>query len=120
MFADPQTITLVGTQIPLARISTRDTSSVYSNPDSTIQLRSSHTNGKRTRRSFRLDQRKISPDVFLPAQNVQSSMSCYVVFDHPAAGGFDITEMKALYTALNLQLTANSSLVLTAFLGGSH
>lgn len=117
MLTDPQAITIAGVTSSLPRVNTRDSEAVYSNEPSTIQFRVSHQKGKRIRRSFRLDLKKVSADVFLPSQNVTQSMSCYIVFDMPVAG-YTVEEAIYAYTGLIVQLGADGNEVLTAFLGG--
>jgi hypothetical protein len=50
-------------------------------------------NAKRNRRVVRLNRTTTSPDPFIPAQNVENTVSYYLVIDAPIAG-FTNTEMK--------------------------
>jgi hypothetical protein len=85
-FADPQSIKISGTTTSLLRVSTGDFKSVYESADGLIKVSASTQNGKRTRQTFRVDVSKITTDPFIPANNVEVSMSTYVVFDRPPAG----------------------------------
>jgi hypothetical protein len=117
MLSDPLTLTISGVGNSLPRTEIRDRKATYSKDDGTVKLSADHQIGKRSRHQFRTDLTKISADPFLPAQNVTSSMSCYVVFDMPPVG-YSVAEAVALYTGMNTLLSASTNAVLAAFLGG--
>jgi hypothetical protein len=117
-FSDPQSIKISGTTTSLPRTSTGKGESQYTSADGLIDLQaSSSSNGKRTRRVLRVDLSKISPDPYVPAQNVKLGTSCYLVFDLPVAG-FTNAELKALYDGFIEAAQASSSALITKLLGG--
>lgn len=115
--ADPQSIKISGVTTSLPRTSTSGTSSTYESEDGTIKVSLSSQNGNRKRQTWRVDVNKFTTDPFIPAQNVEVSMSFYIVIDRPATG-YNNTE--ALATALGAieALTASEDKVLKALLGG--
>jgi hypothetical protein len=119
-FADPQSVTfpapLAGT-ISLPRVSVGNYSATYVSADGLVSLAASSQIGSRTRRVLRLNHAKISADPFLPAQNVEKSRSCYMVFDLPAVGYSNAEEL-AVYTGLKTAMSASSDLLITKLLGG--
>lgn len=117
-FADPQTITIApNPAVSLPRTSVGDDISEYTSGDGLIQLIASHSYGKRTRRMLRVNTSKLTSDPFRPSENVEVSMSCYIVFDLPPAG-YTATEAQAVYTGFKTQFTATSDLLITKLLGG--
>jgi hypothetical protein len=66
---------------------------------------------------LRVDHKKVSADVFLPATNVAKSMSCYLVFDLPA-DGYTNAEAKAIFDGFRTQFGASSDALITKLLGG--
>jgi len=116
-FADPQTITISGTTIPLPRVSVGDDESEYQSGDGLTKLTASHNYGKRTRRMVRIDTQKVSADPYKPTENVKVSMSNYIVFDLPAAG-YTPAEALAVWVGLRTQLAATSDALIVKLLGG--
>lgn len=116
-FPDPQTITISGTTTPLPRVNTGNNGAEYLSADGLIRLSANSAYGRRTRRVLRLDHSKVSADVFLPEQNVKSSMSNYIVFDVPSVG-YTNAEILAIYVGLKTQFTATSDSLITKLLGG--
>ncbi len=115
-FADPQSIKISGTTTSLPRVSVGDFKSVYESADGLIKVLASTQNGRRLRQTFRVDVSKITSDPFIPAQNVEVSMSTYLVFDRPLVG-FSNTEAKAVYDGFIEALQASSSVLVTKLLG---
>lgn len=120
-FADPQSVTVNAVAKTLPRTSSGTNSGAFklieSAADYTLTVSSSY--GKRTRRTIRLDQSKISADVLIPSQNTKSSMSCYMVVDVPV-NGFSVTEQKYIVDALVGFLAASSGAKVTQLLGGEN
>jgi hypothetical protein len=116
-FADPLTITIGASTVPLPRVSVGDDRSEYVSGDGLVQLVASHEYGKRTRRMLRVDTSKIAPDPFRPTENVKVSMSNYIVFDLPPAG-YSPAEAKDVWKGLVAQLSASSDLLVVKLLGG--
>jgi hypothetical protein len=116
-FADPQSITISGTTIALPRTSVEENASEYTSSDGLTKLSASHNYGKRIRRVLRIDSTKLAPDAFRPAENVEVSMSNYIVFDLPV-GGFSLTEAQAVYTGFKTLFTGTSDALIVKLLGG--
>lgn len=115
--ADPQSVTISGNTTSLPRVSVGDDRSEYQSGDGLIHLVASHDYGKRVRRMVRIDTSKVTADPFRPAENVQVSMSNYIVFDLPPAG-YTAAEALAIWVGFKTQLSASSDLIITKLLGG--
>jgi hypothetical protein len=118
-FADPQSVTINAVANTLPRISSGTNAGVFQKDDGNVKLSVSHAYGKRTRRTIRLDHRKIAPDPLISAQNIEFSMSCYLVVDTPVTG-YTIAEQKQIVDALTAYLTASSGAKVTQLLGGEN
>lgn len=118
-FADPSSVTINGVATSLPRTSSGANSGSFTSADGLVNMAVAHAYGKRTRRSIRLNQSKISADALIPSQNVKSSMSVYLVVDTPV-NGFTNTEIKYLADALVAYLTAGSGAKVTQLLGGEN
>lgn len=116
-FTDPLSITISGVAIPLPRTSVGDDESEYTSADGLTKVSASHTYGRRTRRVLRVDTSKVAADPFKPAENVELSMSLYMVFDLPVAG-YSNTDALAVYTGFKTLYTATSDQMVTKLLGG--
>jgi len=116
-FADPQTVTISGTTIPLPRTSVQGDETEYTSADGTVVLKAAHTRAKRIRRTVRIDLSKMAPDAFRPTENTKVSMSCYLVFDLPTAG-YTPNEALAAWVGFKTQLAASSDLLITKLLAG--
>lgn len=114
-FADPQSVTISGTTTSLPRISSGELKSCYQSSDSLIKVTASHVSGRRNRHSLRIDHSKISPDAFIPTQNVLVGMSCTLGFDLPVAG-YTLAEALAVYTGFKTQFTASTDLLVSKLL----
>ncbi len=117
MLADPQSVTINAVAQSLPAIARGVNTSSYQKDDSTVKLTIAHQYGKRTRRTVRLDQNKISADPLVPAQNQKYSVSAYLVIDHPVTG-FTNAEIKYLVDALTAYLTASSGAKVTSVVAG--
>jgi hypothetical protein len=118
-FADPQSITISGSAISLPRISSGANSSIYSSADSLVHQTVSSTYGKRWRRTFRVDHRKVAADPFAAGVNREFSMSTYVVIDVPPVG-YTVAEAKAVVDGMLASLSASTGAKITALLGGEN
>lgn len=114
MFAEPQTITINAVAQTLPRTSSAP-SGVFTKDDGTVKLSVSHSLGKRLRTTARVDFSKIALDPLL-AENVEFSMSTYVVIDSPIRG-FTVVEQKQIVDALTAWLTATSGSNVTKLIG---
>lgn len=118
-FADPQSVTINAVANTLPRTSTSGQSSVYTKDDQNVRLTVSHQIGKRSRRTIRLDHRKLSADPFTTGVNNYYTMSTYIVVDVPPVG-YTLAEQKQIVDALAAYLTASSGANVTKLLGGEQ
>jgi len=117
-FSDPQTVTINAVAQTLPRVgSPINGAGLFSKDDGNVKLTMSHQSGKRTRRTCRLDFRKIAADPLVSAQNIMYSMSAYLVVDLPVTG-FTVAEAKQIVDALTLYLSASTGAKTTQLLGG--
>jgi len=117
--ADPQSITISGTTVPLPRTFAEGNESAYISSDGLIKLSVNHTLAKqgRARRLLRVDHSKVTSDPFRPSENVKVGMATYLVFDVPPAG-YTNAEALAVYTGFKGLFTANSDALISKVLGG--
>lgn len=118
-YADPQTVTIGATPYTLPRVASGQDSGAFGSNDGTVLLAVSHAYGKRIRRNIKVSQSKISADPLVPSQNVRSSMSVYMVVDHPV-NGYTVAEVKAVVDAFTAYLTASTGAKVTQLLGGEN
>jgi hypothetical protein len=115
--SDPQSITIDGATSSLPRTSSGDNSGAFTTGDGNIKLSVSHAYGKRNRRTIRLDHRKVAADPLVAAQNLNYSMSVYVVVDVPTVG-YTPAETKLILDGFLANLAASSGANEVKFLGG--
>lgn len=97
--ADPQSITVNAVAQSLPAINSgKPFSETYRKDDGSYALIVSHQEGKRNRRTVRIESRKIATDP-LTAANAEFSMSTYIVVDTPVVG-YSITEQEDVVQAL--------------------
>jgi hypothetical protein len=118
-FSDPQSITINAVPNSLPRVSSRDNAGIFSKDDGNVKLTVSNLYGKRTRRTARIDFRKVAADPLFPAQNTPYSMSFYVVVDVPPVG-FSVTEQKQVIDGFIAWMNASSGAAITKILGGEN
>lgn len=118
-FSDPQSVTINSVAVTLPRTSSGINSGVFSKDDGTVKLLVSHAFGKRTRRTVRIDHRKIITDPLVTATNIEKSLSVYLVVDAPNTG-YSVAEAKQIVDALTAYLTATSGARTTQLLGGEN
>lgn len=85
-FADPQSIKIGEATTSLPRVSTGDRKSQYDSEDGTVSLKISTEKNRRNRQVYRIDSSKITDDPYDTTQNIDVSMSAYLVTDRPLAG----------------------------------
>lgn len=117
--ADPQSVTINAVANTLPRIASGVNTGAFQKDDGNVGLTVAHTYGKRTRRTIRLDHRKIAADPLISAQNILYSMSCYLVVDTPITG-YTVAEAKQIVDGLTAYLTASSGAKVTQLLGGEN
>jgi len=118
-FADPQSVTINAVANTLPRISSGENSGKFQKDDGNVVLSVSHAYGKRNRHTIRLDHRKIAADPLISSQNIEFSMSAYIVLDVPRTG-YTVAEAKQIADALTAYLTASSGAKTTQLLGGEN
>lgn len=116
-FSDPVKIKIGATEYELPRTSVGKNESEYTGNEGDLVVKAASAYGKRTRRTLRVDQTKITADPFIPANNTSVSMSNYIVFDLPPAG-FTPAEALAVYKGFIETLQASSSKLVVQLLGG--
>jgi len=116
-FADPQTVTINAIANTLPRTSSGQNAGVFTKDDATVKLGVSHTYGKRTRRTARVDHQKYAADPLISSTNVLRSMSAYIVVDVPIQG-YTIAEQQQIVAGLTKWLTDTSGSNVTKLLGG--
>lgn len=116
-FSDPQSVTINAVANSLPNVSRGTFTGKYRKDDGNVTLTIAHSEGKRNRRSVRLDFSKIAADPLISSTNIKYSMSAYLVVDTPTYG-FTIAEAKQIVDALTLYLTASSGANVTKVLGG--
>lgn len=120
MFTDPLSMTIDAVAVSLPRTSTGDERAEYTSSDGAHRVTASHqsTGGnKRVRRMLRFDTSKWATDPFRDDQNVEISMSCYMVFDVPRLG-YTVTEQMAKYTSFKGLYTASTDAIIQKLLQG--
>lgn len=115
MYSDPQSVTVNAVAIPLPRTSFGANSGAFNSADGNTKMTIAHQYGKRTRRTVRLDFRKIATDPLLDGVSREYSDSVYLVIDHPVVG-FSTTEVEKQVKALT-DLLGTAGYV-TKLLGG--
>lgn len=118
-FADPQSVTINAIANTLPRISSTANAGVFQKDDGAVKLSVSHAYNKRTRRTIRLDHKKIAADPLQPSTNTTFSMSTYIVIDVPEVG-YTVAEQKQIVDGLTAYLTASSGARVTQLLGGEN
>lgn len=118
-FADPQSVTINAIANTLPRVSSGTNGGTFQKDDGTVKMIVSHQYGRRTRRTIRIDHKKTSSDPLVPANNIVSSMSTFLVVDVPLVG-YTTAEVKQIVDGLVAYLTASSGAKVTQLLGGEN
>lgn len=116
-FSDPISVTINGAAQSLPRVFAPNGPSVFKKTDDEYKLEISHQNikGRRERHLIRLVQRKIGADPLVPATNLESKCSVYLVLDNPVTG-FSDTELGYLVAGFCAFVTNATNQ--TKFIGG--
>lgn len=115
--ADPQGVNIATVAQTLPRVGSAENSGTFRKDDGTVELKVSHSYGKRNRRAIRLNHQKVDTDPLVPTVNVPYSMSVTLVIDTPKVG-YTNTEIKNIVDALTEYLRASSSARVSEVLGG--
>jgi hypothetical protein len=118
-FADPQSVTINAVAISLPRVAAGNGSGQFTSADQNTSLLIANQYGSRTRRTVRLNIKKIAANPYNPAVNSTFSMSAYLVVDIPLVG-FTTTEQFNNVAGLTGYLTASSGARVTQLLGGEN
>jgi len=115
MFTEPQAVIVNAVSKSLNRVAFGDRSGTFESRADGLKLRISHVEGKRNRRTVRLDSVKTAADPLLDGVSKQYSMSAIFTVDAPLVGYSD-TEVAQIVQALTdwLDIPAN----LTKVIGG--
>jgi len=116
-FADPQSVTINAIANSLPRTGSGDNTGTFTKDDGNVKLSVSHSYGKRNRRTIRIDHRKVAVDPLNAAQNLNYSMSIYMVADIPPVG-YSPAEAKQVLDGFLANLQASSGANETKFFGG--
>jgi len=116
-FADPQSVTVNAVAQSLPRTGISANSGTFQKDDGTYRLTVTQNNGKRNRRTVRLDNQKIAADPFQTGLNDSYSMSVYLTVDTPITG-YSIAEQKLIVDGLVAYLQGSSGARVTQLLGG--
>lgn len=84
-FADPQTVTVATVAQTLPEVGSKN-GGAYRKSDGTLTLKILHQEGKRNRRTVRLDFEKVAADPYDNDRNRNYSGSAYIVMDTPVVG----------------------------------
>ncbi len=118
MLSDPQSLTINAVATSLPAVSRSSNSSVYQKDDGTVRLTIQHSYQKtRNRRLIQIDQKKISADPLVAAQNLEYKLKVYMVIDEPVSG-FSVAERQYIVTAMADWLKASTNANTNAILGG--
>lgn len=118
-FSDPQSVTINAVAQTLARTSSGVNAGVFTKDTGDVKLSVAHQYAKRTRRTIRLDFRKVAADPLISSQSVLYSMSTYLVVDTPITG-FTVAEAKQVIDGFVAYLTASTGAKVTQLLGGEN
>lgn len=84
--ANPQIVTIDAVAWYLNEISSNGQSKTYRDSTGKYEMIIGHNEGKRNRRTCRLNEYAVTADPFVPANNLEVSQSIYFVIDTPVAG----------------------------------
>lgn len=116
MYSDPQSVTVSGNAKSLARTGSTENGGKFATSDRAYLMTIAHQYGKRTRHTIRLQSDSLVANPLVSGQNVNQSMSTYLVVDTPA--GYDTATAKAVVDGFLANLTASTGANITKLLGG--
>lgn len=128
MFSDPISLTpgaaFDAGAVSLPRVSQQGSVSIYQAGPLTVaagsllKVTTSHQYGRRTRRVLRCDYSDNAGSTLISGTTAPRSMSCYVVFDLPAAGLFTATDQLSLFNGLKGTWSASTDAIMKKVLAG--
>lgn len=116
MFADPQSVTVNSVAQSLARTSSSDNGGKFAKSDRSYKMEINHQYGRRQRHQIKLTHDLLVANPLISGQNVNSSISAYLVVDLPV--GFDTATAKLDVDGFVSFLAASSGSAVTKLLGG--
>lgn len=116
MFTEPQTITIDTVAQTLNRLGSGENTGRFGTSDRSHSLLVSHQNGRRLRHQIRLQKDTLVPNPLISGQNVNQSMSVFLVVDVPV--GYDVAAAKKVADGFLAYLQASSGVAVTKLLGG--
>lgn len=116
MFTEPQSVTIDAVPISMPRTSSADNSGKFMASDRAHKLEVNHQYGRRERHQIRLTKDSLVANPLISGQNVNQSMSVYVVIDVPI--GYDTAAAKKVVDGFVSYLAATSGAAVTKLLGG--
>lgn len=94
MFTEPVTVTVNAVAKNLNRVSFGNLSGTFASRADGLKLRITHVEGKRNRRTVRLDINQTVPDAFITGVNREVSASVFLTIDAPVVGFSDAELMQ--------------------------
>lgn len=116
MFADPQSVTISGSAKSLARTGSTENGGRFATADRAHRMSVNHTYAKRTRHQIRIDVDTLVASPLITGQNINQSMSAYLVVDVP--NGYDTATAKAVVDGFLANLSASTGANITKLLAG--
>lgn len=116
MFSDPQALTDGVDPITLNRTSSTEDGAKFASSDRSYRMSIAHSYGRRARHTIRLEKDDLVANPLISGQNVQQSMSAYLVVDVPT--GYNVDEALDTVVGFLGNLTATSNENLSKFVGG--
>lgn len=116
LFAEPQVFTVNAVAKSLNRTGTVADGAKYASATRDRRLEINHQYGRRVRRQFKLTTDTLVANPLISGQQVNQSMSVYIVVDHPV--GYDVATAKYEIDAFLANLSASSGANVTKLLGG--
>lgn len=86
MFADPQDVTIAGTEVELPRVSFGDRRGTFKSTADGVKLSIVHNEGKRNSSTVRLDYNIVAADPLLDGVSRPQSMSAFFTINTPQTG----------------------------------
>lgn len=116
-FADPQSVTINAIAVSLPRTSSGVSTGAFTSADGNVTLSVSHQYNKRTRRAYRLQQKKVASDPYVAGASAEVFAAVTLVVDSPK-NGFTNTEINYLIQALAAEMTESTGARALQLLGG--
>jgi hypothetical protein len=116
-YADPQTVTISGTPITLARTGSGIGQGTFGANDGATLMEVRQSSGKRFRRTIQVATKKYTTDPARPAENIPVSASVRLIVDAPVQG-YTAADLEAILVGFFANLTASTNANIKKLLGG--